>query len=144
MTSKIFHQKCDNKGPTIILYRHINGYIFGGYSSISWSSSGGYQNAPECFIFTLTNIYNTKPTLFNSNNNGKDVYHGENYGPYFGNSADIGIYADFIKSDCLSNFPRSYKDTLGKGNSIFTGNMNDSNFKINEIEVFKIFNQKNE
>ena len=140
MTSKIFHQKCDNKGPTITLYRHVNGYIFGGYASISWSSNGGYKNAPDSFIFTLTNIHNTEPTLFASKNNGNDVYHGGNNGPYFGNSNDIGIYNDFINKDCYSYFPKSYNDTLGKGISIFTGNMNNNNFKINEIEVFKVTN----
>ena len=33
--SNIFHQKCDNKGPTIVLVRSELGKIFGGYASIS-------------------------------------------------------------------------------------------------------------
>ena len=138
MTSNNFHNKCDNKGPTIILYRHEKGFIFGGYASISWSCSGGYKNANDCFLFTLSNIHNTQPTKFPSNNNGNNVYHGNDYGPYFGYSNDIGIYNNFIKDNCCSYFPKSYQDILGKGISIFTGDANNSNFKVNEIEVFKI------
>ena len=40
MTSKVFHEKCDNQGKTITLYRNIKGNIFGGYASIPWSSEG--------------------------------------------------------------------------------------------------------
>ena len=38
--SNIFHQKCDNKGPTIVVVRSELGKIFGGYASISWDRSG--------------------------------------------------------------------------------------------------------
>ena len=35
--SDIFHNKCDNQGPTIVLCKNEKGNIFGGYSSISWT-----------------------------------------------------------------------------------------------------------
>ena len=37
-TGKDFHVHCDNKGPTLTLIESTNGYIFGGYISISWES----------------------------------------------------------------------------------------------------------
>ena len=46
---KDFHNKCDNKGP-----KSEKGYIFGGYSPISWKSSGIWKNHNDSFIFTLT------------------------------------------------------------------------------------------
>ena len=59
MTSKIFHNKCDNQGKTITLFRNDKGHIFGGYASIPWSTKAlGSVSAPDSFIFTLTNIYN--------------------------------------------------------------------------------------
>ena len=64
MTSKDFHDKCDNKGKTICLFLNDKGNIFGGYSSIPWTSDGGDKTANDCFLFTLTNIYNTEPTKF--------------------------------------------------------------------------------
>ena len=35
---KNFHDKCDNKGPTITLYQNEK-CIFGGYNSNSWASN---------------------------------------------------------------------------------------------------------
>ena len=39
--SKDFHDKCDNKGSTFCIFQLENGYIIGGYSSISWKNNGG-------------------------------------------------------------------------------------------------------
>ena len=63
-TSQDFHDKCDNKGKTISLYLNDKGNIFGGYSSIPWTKNGGDKTANDCFLFTLTNIFNTEPTKF--------------------------------------------------------------------------------
>ena len=63
-TSKDFHKKCDNQGPTISLFKNDKGYIFGGYASISWFDKGRHKSAPDSFIFTLSNIYNTEPAKF--------------------------------------------------------------------------------
>jgi len=143
MNSSSFHNKCDNKGPNYVLIENDKGNIFGGYSSISWESSGNYKNVPECFIFTLTNIYNIEPTKFPSNNSGNNVYHRINYGPIFGENADLYIYSTFGKEkNSDSSFPISYQDVLGKGKSIFTGDSNNNNtrFYIKEMEVFKLYN----
>ena len=47
----------------------------------------------------------------------------------------------FLNNGGDLGFPYTYKDIIGKGRSIFTGkdNNNDGNFKIKEIEVFKIY-----
>jgi len=141
MTSKVFHNKCDNKGESITLIKNEKGNIFGGYASIPWTNDGDYYSAPESFIFTLSNIYNNEPTKFPSKNDQKEVKHDPSDGPRFGKGADLRVYGDILKNDGLSNFPDTYQDILGKGKSIFTGDSNNSNnkFKIKEIEVFKIF-----
>ena len=139
-TSTIFHNKCDNKGETICLYKNEKGYIFGGYASIPWTSDGKYHTAKNSFIFTLTNIHNTEPTKFElyKNEEHHAVEHALKYGPKFGN--DIKINEDFINKESYSNFPHNYEDTLKKGKSIFTGDLNNSNqlFKIKDIEVFRL------
>ena len=63
MTSNNFHNKCDNQGPTIVLYKNEKS-VFGGFSSISWSTDGKWHSPPDCFIFTLINNHNTEPTKF--------------------------------------------------------------------------------
>ena len=138
-TADIFHKKCDNQGPTIVLYKNEEGNIFGGYASISWTNSGRDKAAPDSFIFTLTNIYGKEPTKFINSNTKNGVYHYHNQGPVFGTN-DIFIGNDF-NQNCASDFPRCYKDSLGKGKSIFTGNFdnNKREFKVKEIEVYKVF-----
>ena len=102
-TSIKFHEKCDNQGPTICLYKNEKGNIFGGYASVSWSTNlNGYYKAPNCFIFTLTNIYNIEPTKFNSKDSSDIVYHGSTHGPHFG--GDIKIFEDFNQSKAISKF----------------------------------------
>ena len=134
-----FHELCDNKGPTIVLYKNEKGNIFGGFASIPWQSNGEYKSAPDSFIFTLTNIYNTEPTKFPSTKDGREVYHNSKWGPRFGNGRDIGIDGDFLQRNGYAYFPNTYKDILNKGKSIFTGDSNNDidYFKIKEIEVFK-------
>ena len=68
MTNTAFYNKCDNKGRTITLIQNDKGNIFGGYASISWSSFNEDHSVPDSFLFTITNIYNTKPTKFFSKN----------------------------------------------------------------------------
>ncbi len=138
MTSKNFHDKCDNKGPTITLYQNEK-CIFGGYHSGSWLSNNQWYSSSDCFIFTLVNIYNIEPTKFTPKNNNYAVYNGSSYGPCFGNGFDIGNdNSDFLNNDSYANFPYSYQDVLGKGKSIFTGDLNNDKiyFKLKELEVF--------
>ena len=99
-----FHELCDNKGPTITLFKNKKGNVFGGYASISWKNNGGYQSAPDSFIFTLTNIHNTEPIKFPSNNDKREVNHSNQYGPWFGGGRDIGIDGDFLKKNYIQIF----------------------------------------
>ena len=139
--SEIFHNKCDNKGPTLCLYENERGNIFGGYASVSWKNEGNSILAPESFIFTLTNNCEIPPTKFNPKINKNNLYHRADLGPTFYN--DICIYNEYLvktpKDSAYSSFPEYYDDTTGKGKVIFTGNDNDDNyFKIKEIEVFQV------
>ena len=140
MTAKDFHNKCDNKGPTISLFKNEKGHIFGGYASISWTCEGGNKSAPGSFLFTLTNIYDKQPTKFPIKIKGKEVYHSHEDGPWFGeNGNDLCAYQNLSKG-AFSIFPICFEDTLGKGYSIFTSIENNKNFNIQEIEIFKLSN----
>ena len=136
-TSNVFHNKCDNQGPTLCLYKNDQDNIFGGYASIPWTNNGGGKPAPDTFIFTLSNIYNIPPTKFNLKIDKNGVYHHPNEGPVFGNNA-IYIDKDFKGKSNISYFPDNFEDNTKKGNSIFTGKEKNSNLLIKEIEVFKL------
>ena len=140
MTSNDYHNKCDNQGQTISLFKNDKNHIFGGYASISWTSNGSNKNAPNSFLFTLINIHNTQPIKFPNINDGKEVYHGRDFGPVFGeNGQDFCSYSNIKEREAYSNFPKSFQDVLGKGKSIFTSDENNQYFSIKEIEVFKLF-----
>ena len=38
-SSESFHDHCDDKGPTLVIIKSIEGWIFGGYTTKSWSGS---------------------------------------------------------------------------------------------------------
>ena len=141
MTSQDFHNKCDNKGKTISLFLNDKGNIFGGYSSIPWESNGRDKIANDCFLFSLTNMYNLEPTKF-PYEKGRSVFHDSGNGPSFGSGRDLGFDKDFkVDNKCWSYFPNSYKDILGKGNSMFTGDNNKGKgtFFLKELEIFELF-----
>jgi len=138
MTHDFFHNKCNNQGPTISLFKNDKGNIFGGYASTDWTTSGSWKSAPDCFIFSLTNIHGIEPIKFPNSNTNCSIYDQYSNGPRFGND----IYPLYSSNNSSgSDFPCYYKDILGKGRSIFTGDLNNNNHNINlkEIEVFKIF-----
>ena len=139
--SNIFHNKCDNQGPTIVLSKNDKGNIFGGYASISWTSDNNYHSANESFLFTLTNIHNLPPTKFPNTNSSYSVSHSSSYCSIFGGGADLYFINNFLNSNSGSALGHSYQDVLGKGRSVFTGDPNNSNgsIKITELEVFKLF-----
>ena len=135
-----FHNKCDNQGPTLILCKNEKENIFGGFASISWTSDNQYHKADESFLFTLTNIHGTAPTKFlNKIYPQNAVYHGNDRGPSFGGGHDLYICNNFLNNNSGSNINHSYQDVLGKGFSIFSGGVNNRNFKLKELEVFKLF-----
>ena len=43
-TAKSFHDYCDDKGPTLIIIKRSEGWIFGGYTTQSWSGDGIYND----------------------------------------------------------------------------------------------------
>ena len=136
-----FHNKCDNQGPIICICKNEKDNIFGAYSSISWTSDDNYHTANGSFLFTLTNIHGTAPTKYpNTQNPDYAVYHGKDSGPSFGGSHDLFISNNYLNNkNSYCSLGYSYPDVLGKGNSIFSGEVNSNQFKLKELEVFKLF-----
>ena len=78
-------------------------------------------------------MYEISPTKFPCSSSNNSIQEASNCGPIFG-GCDIAIQ---FPSYHYTNFPYFYKDVLGKGKSIFTGdNNNINNFNLKEIEVF--------
>ena len=127
MEGKNFHEKCDNKRPTITLFQNEK-CIFGGYNSNAWVSTDQWLSSSDCFIFSLVSLYNIEPIIkfpFKKEDN-YSVYHEGHYGPIFRGGFYIGNgYNKSLNNSSRSNFPSIYDNILGKGKSIFTGDVNN-------------------
>ena len=51
--STAFHQKCDEKGPTVTVMYGSNGYVFGGYTSKNWTNTNTWIADGDAFLFSL-------------------------------------------------------------------------------------------
>ena len=132
-STKLLHEKCDDKKNVLILMKSDIGKIFGGYCKIGFHS----QNNPEykvdnnCFLFSfdLKKIYpvikNTRPICNIEDNFGLCFY------------SCLIFYDKFLQNNssivCIKN------------NKYFSGFSNDyemngqkSRFKCIELEVFQL------
>lgn len=48
-----FHTRCNNRGPTVTVVKSAQGHVFGGYSDVSWDSSGQFRHSQTAFLFKL-------------------------------------------------------------------------------------------
>jgi hypothetical protein len=125
-----FHEKCDNKGPTLIIIKIKTGYRFGGYNPLSWNVQNNYKEDPLTFIFSLDK--NKKYTI------------KENQVQY-SSFMDVGCFAfgngfDFvIKDNCTQN-NFSYSETPYSYNTTeeceLTGG--ERNFTVDDYEVYSV------
>ena len=77
---KTFHEKCDNKGPTLVLIHDTTNIKTGGYTPLSWDSKSDWKIDNDTFIFNLTNKKKFAKSYFN---NCYSIYCNKYYGPWF-------------------------------------------------------------
>ena len=128
-----FHNKCNNKGPTITFVKTTAGKRVGGFTMLSWASTNGYREDKEAFIFAL----DTYQKFVQYKDFNCAIYDHSSYGPTFGNGHDLYI-ASGCKSNtssyCYSNYSYGFYNSY---NLINTGNQNTS-FQVADYEVYLI------
>jgi hypothetical protein len=136
-----FHRLCDGKANTVTVIKNTNGFIFGGFTSLPWNSSGGvYHGDNSAFLFSLTNPSNT-PLKLKVKPAQNAVWHHSNYGPTFGDGWDL--YVSSLSNTNRQNFMNltSYEFPNGlsgnEGGEFIVGG-SDSYFQTVEIEVFQV------
>jgi len=147
-----FHAKCDGHRNTLTIVETQGGvpYVFGGYTSETWSSLGEWKTDKNAFVFSLINKRN-KPvkisvdTLVGVGKGGTKrsqndaIYCSSNYGPTFGRGHDLYIASDCNRNDnSYSYLGYTYRHTKyaqgsNEARTLFAGSLN---FKVNEIEVY--------
>jgi len=135
-----FHSRCDGHSNTLtILKAKQTSYIFGGFTTVSWESSGRWKSDPNAFIFSLTNRDN-QPCKMKSDpaRSQFSIYCDSDNGPSFG--VDIHIadnanttdesYSDL--GDCYKHL--QYAEGTNEAKTFLAGSFR---FQLDEIEVFK-------
>jgi regulator of replication initiation timing len=130
-----FHNCCNNKGESIVVIRSSEGYIFGGYCPVSWTSSNQYINTNNAWLFSMSSpngTYYVKLPV--TQNQGNSIYDHSGYGPTFGSNHDLHINNNPTSNSNYSNLGGSYSySPLGR--QYFTSGQN---FIVSEIEVFAL------
>lgn len=77
-----FHYRCDNKSPTITLFKIEDGPCVGGFSTIEWRSPGftsQRETDTDAMLFNLT-----EKRVFRVREQNKAIYQDKSTGPGFG------------------------------------------------------------
>jgi hypothetical protein len=140
-TSQAFHSKCDGKGNTITIIKNNLNYVFGGYASSAWNSSGNYINDPNAFLFSLRRDGVSFKDKFTVKLAEHALYGNSRYGPTFGihdihicnhSNTKIGSNSNFGHS---YNLPGGY--IYGKNTEHFLAGNYDE-WTTTEIEVYQL------
>ena len=124
------HKLIDGKGPTLILIKSDNNYIFGGYAYDSWNSSGNYSNNINNFIFYVTN-----KRKYPKNSSDSYGISGSNSNFQFGGGSDIILYDGFCSSHNNYTNLYSYKPNYGM-QSQYELNGGTQYFQVVNFEVY--------
>ncbi|RGB33205.1 hypothetical protein C1646_761983 [Rhizophagus diaphanus] len=83
--TKAFHDKCDNKGATIVIVKiNKTEQIVGGYNPFDWDSSKGFMNTADSFIFSFTDSNNINSAKAGYSNGVNSIGCCPQHGPVFG------------------------------------------------------------
>ena len=103
-----FHRHCDNRGETVSVIHTTDGYLFGGYTDVPWTSthaSGEFKQSTRSFLFAFrSHGQGTKPVKLHVVCNSRAVHHDSSYCCTFGGGFNVLI------SDSSNTNSRSYSN----------------------------------
>ena len=130
--SNDFHKYCDNKGPTLILIKTKNNYIFGGFTPLNWNEEGGgiKDESNQTFIFSLNLM-----KKYDLKNRDKQAIENSKEGPNFGN-IDFKLFENMEKGQTYADGSSNF---LSNNNLELTGEQGSKQyFETDEFEVYKL------
>ena len=125
--SSKFHEKCDEKGPTITLFELEDENKVGIYTPLNWDSKSKWKQDMNSFLFNLN-----KQKKYKKVKNQFSIFCKDNYGPSAG---IIGCKQSTITKLYHNDFdPKCYEGAI----DILPSNKTSKQYNIIEAEVFKI------
>jgi hypothetical protein len=84
--SSDFHRLCNGHSHTLTLVLSMDGYVFGGYTPLVWTSRGEWVSDPglKSFVLTIKNPHNLESRVFTQKQQAYEIYDHSSYGPTFG------------------------------------------------------------
>jgi hypothetical protein len=133
-----FHKKCDGQSNTVALIETTEGWIFGGFTPLTWDSNGSFKSddSQRSFLFSLKNPDGSGERKFALSDSKYAIRCYPSYGPTFGGGYDICITDACDRNTAsYSKLGHSYGKGSGVASTFLTG---AGNFTVKEIEVFTI------
>ena len=125
-----FNELCDNKGPTLTIFKTEDGNIGGIYTPLSWDDHTVWKNDLDTFMFNLN-----KSEKYKKLKNESSIYSMKNYGPW---SFGFGFYSTNQMNKIQHN-STNINNYYENGANILPNNTNGTKyFNVTDVEVFKI------
>eukprot|EP00985_Skeletonema_marinoi_P015000 scaffold7652_cov80-Skeletonema_marinoi.AAC.1 len=135
LSNKAFHNKCDNKGRTLLVIETDTGEIMGGYTNKSWQSDGEYDLAHKAFLFALSGFGIGSPCKMKLQDEDDEyaMLGSANFGPMFGGGNDVWVDGSNLYLRVGYSYEKGPSEQLN-------GDSQDANrnYKIKEMEVFAV------
>ena len=140
-SNTMFHQKCDNQGPTVTLLYNQQGSIYGGFTKLSWTSRGGpWGNDSTAFMFRLQYNGSENVIQFPCQNASNAIYMHSSYGPTFGSGNDLLTFTGTINKTG-GYYPLNGGMSMNNAYSsqgIGMNQINNGTMNVTELEVYRV------
>ncbi|WAR13798.1 IF44L-like protein, partial [Mya arenaria] len=137
----IFHQQCDNQGPTVTVLYNTSDSVFGGYAGQSWHSRKAWINDNTTFLYQLRFSGNekTNKSPFQGSKASNAFFGHTTYGPTFGGGHDLHAFAGKISNNS-GTFALNGHMTFHSYDSqeLTTDQINNGHMDVTELEVYKV------
>ena len=107
-SSQSFHSNCDGKANTITIIKNNLNYVFGGYASTAWASSGSWASDNNAFVFSLRRNGESKNEKFMVKNAVRALQMSPSHGPVFGGLDIIVENNSNVVADTQTQFGSYY------------------------------------
>ncbi|XP_053383550.1 interferon-induced protein 44-like [Mercenaria mercenaria] len=138
----VFHQKCDNQGPTVTVLYNQHGSVYGGFTSVSWQSKSPiFVRVDKAFLYQLRYNGSDRQNKFHVKNPDRAVIHSRSCGPLFGSGCDLNTFNTKINKSGtvfpldgnMSTFGTDYNN-----NGVSTDQVNNGSMHVTELEVYSV------
>lgn len=136
-----FHRLCDSKGPTLILVKTSDNYVFGGYNPLSWINENMYNETEDAFIFSVSDGKYRRPLKCPVKKAKKNFAIKQNiqeYSPGFGETNDADLFIAFKNiNNSYSYLGNTYSCPEGYNPAEFLAGRS-TKWEITDVEVYAV------